>query len=48
MATFQYKYDQKFFNEMYMTKIKLTDGKICKEDMEEFLRSLAFVIPPNI
>lgn len=48
MATFQYKYDQKLFNEMYMTKIKLTDGKIAKPDMEEFLRSLQFVIPPNI
>lgn len=33
---------------MYMTKIKLTDGKIDKPDMEEFLRGLAFVVPPNI
>ena len=40
MATFQYKYNQKLFNEMYMTKIKLTDGKIDKPDMEAFLRSL--------
>ena len=48
MATFQYKYDAKAFNEMYMTKIKLIDGKIDKESMEVFLRSLAFVIPPNI
>ena len=31
-----------------MTKITLEDGKISKEGMEEFLRSLAFVIPPNI
>ena len=40
--------DAKAFNEMYMTKIKLIDGKIDKESMEVFLRSLAFVIPPNI
>jgi len=31
-----------------MTKIKLTDGKIDKPDMEVFLRTLKFVIPPNI
>ena len=48
MATFQYKFNPKLFNEMYMTKITLTDGKIDKPDMEAFLRSLAFVIPPNI
>jgi len=48
MATFQYKFNAHNFAEMYMTKIKLTDGKIDKPEMEEFLRSLKFVIPPNI